>query len=133
MLEKWKRIRSDPLELVLNLVQLIISIWVMAIGTFLLGDNHYFFWPPTYRNIENDVKIDALIIAVGLVLFLCTIFCVENKWVIAILFALIGAISLCLAALSFMHAWFAGFLPMGLNVVGYLMLFSLTLLVGHFK
>lgn len=133
MLEKWKKIRSDPFEMFLNLVQLAISVWVTAIGAFLLGDNHYFFWPPTYKNVENDMRIDALIITVGLVLFLCTIFCVENQWVIAILFALIGAISLCLAALSFMHAWFAGFLPMGRNVVGYLMLFSLTLLVGHFK
>ena len=79
------------------------------------------------------MRIDALIILIGLVLFLCTIFNVQNKWIIAILFSLIGAISLCLATLSFMHAWFAGFLPMGLNVIGYLMLFSLTLLVGHFK
>lgn len=133
MLEKWKRIRSDPFELFLNLVQLAISVWVTAIGTFLFGDNHYFFWPPTYKNVENDMRIDALIITVGLVLFLCTILCIQNQWIIAILFGLIGAISLCLAALSFIHAWFAGFLPMGLNVVGYLMLFSLTLLVGHFK
>lgn len=133
MLRKWKKIRSDPLDLFLNLVQFIISIWVTAIGIFLFGDNRYFFWPPTYRNVENDMRIDALIILIGLVLFLCTILCIQNQWVIAILFGLIGAISLCLAALSFMHAWFAGFLPMGLNVVGYLMLFSLTLLVGHFK
>lgn len=133
MLEKWKKIRSDPLDLFLNLVQFIISIWVTAIGIFLFGDNHYFFWPPTYKNVENDMRIDALIILIGLVLFLCTIFNVQNKWIIAILFSLIGAVSLCLATLSFMHAWFAGFLPMGLNVIGYLMLFSLTLLVGHFK
>lgn len=133
MLKKWKRIRSDPLELFLNLVQLVISVWVMAIGTFLFSDNNYFFWPPIYRDLENDDRIDALIIAVGLVLLLCTIFCVERRWVIAILFGLIGAISLCLASLSFLHAWIAGFLPMGLSVVGYLMLFSLTLLVGHFK
>ena len=133
MLSKWRKKKLDSFELFRNLVQLVLSIWVIAIGTFLLGDQHYFFWPPTFKNFENDMRIDALIISVGLVLFLCTIFCVENKWIIAILFSLVGAISLCLAALSFMHAWFAGFLPMGLNVVGSLMLFTLTLLVGHFK
>lgn len=133
MKKHFNEIRSDPFKSVITLLQAIISIWVAAIGCFLFSDNHYFFWPPTFKNFENDMRIDALIISVGLVLFLCTIFCVENKWIIAILFSLVGAISLCLAALSFMHAWFAGFLPMGLNVVGYLMLFTLTLLVGHFK
>lgn len=133
MLKKWKKIKSDQFKLFLNLVQLVISVWVTAIGTFLFNDNNYFFWPPIYRSLENDDRIDALIIAVGLVLFLCTIFCVESRWAIAILLVLIGAISLCLAALSFLHAWLAGFIPMGLNVVGYLMLFSLTLLVAHFK
>lgn len=133
MKKHFNKIRSDPFKSVITLLQAIISIWVAAIGCFLFSDNHYFFWPPTFKNFENDMRIDALIISVGLVLFLCTIFCVENKWIIAILFSLVGAISLCLAALSFMHAWFARFLPMGLNVVGYLMLFTLTLLVGHFK
>lgn len=133
MKKHFNEIRSDPFKSVITLLQAIISIWVAAIGCFLFSDNHYFFWPPTFKNFENDMRIDALIISVGLVLFLCTIFCVENKWIIAILFSLVGAISLCLAALSFMHAWFVGFLPMGLNVVGYLMLFTLTLLVGHFK
>lgn len=132
-MKNLKNIRLNSFKLFLTLLQLLISIWVTAIGTFLLGDQHYFFWPPTFKNFENDIRIDSLIISVGLVLFLCTIFCIENKWIIAILFSLVGAISLCLAALSFMHAWFAGFLPMGLNVVGYLMLFTLTLLVGHFK
>lgn len=131
MLKRWRKLSA--LEMFVNLGQLGISLWVIAIGCFLIGDKHYFFWPPTFRNIENDTRIDTLIILIGLALFLCTIFCIRNKYVIVTLYTLIGAISLALAALSGLHAYFAGHWEMGLDVAHELALFGATLLVGHFK
>ena len=83
MIKPWHKLSA--LEMFVNLGQLGISLWVIAIGCFLIGDKHYFFWPPTFRNIENDTRIDTLIILIGLALFLCTIFCVRNKYVIVTL------------------------------------------------
>lgn len=69
MLKNYQKIRSDPLKLVLTILQGLISLWVTGIGCFLFSDQHYFFWPPDWSNIENDIRIDTFVVLVGLVLF----------------------------------------------------------------
>lgn len=132
MKKYFNEIRSDPFKSVITLLQAIISIWVAAIGCFLFSDNHYFFWPPNWSNIENDNRIDALIVLVGLVLFFCTIFGVAKKKIIATLLVLCGGISLALATLSLFHVIMSHFWFMGLNVIGELILFCLILIVAHY-
>ena len=128
MKKHFNEIRSDPFKSVITLLQAIISIWVTAIGC----DNHYFFWPPNWSNIENDNRIDALIVLVGLVLFFCTIFGVTEKKIIATLLVLCGGISLALATLLLFHVIMSHFWFMGLNVIGELILFCLILIVAHY-
>lgn len=132
MKKHYRKIRSDPLSLVLTILQGLISIWVVGIGLFLFSDQHYFFWPPSWSNIENDVRIDTFIVLVGLVLFLCTILGVKNRKVIATLLICCGAISLSMATLSILHVIMSNYWIMGLNVIGELILFSLVLLVAHY-
>ena len=128
----YQKIRSDPLKLVLTIIQGLISLWIIGIGAFLYSDQHYFFWPPDWSNIENDIRIDTFIVLVGLVLFLCTIFGVRNRKVIATLLVCCGAISLYMATLSLLHVIMSSYWIMGLNVIGELILFSLVLLVAHY-
>ena len=132
MHKHYQKIRSDPFKLILAVLQTLISIWVTGIGLFLFSDNHYFFWPPNWSNIENDNRIDALIVLVGLVLFFCTIFGVTEKKIIATLLVLCGGISLALATLSLFHVIMSHFWFMGLNVIGELILFCLILIVAHY-
>ena len=132
MLKYYQKIRSDPLKLILTILQGLISLWITGIGLFLYSDQHYFFWPPDWSNIENDIRIDTFIVLVGLVLFLCTIFGVKNRKVIATLLVCSGAISLSMATLSLLHVIMSSKWVMGLNVIGELILFSLVLLVAHY-
>ena len=132
MLKNYQKIRSDPLKLVLTILQALISLWVTGIGLFLYSDQHYFFWPPDWSNVENDIRIDTFILLVGLVLFLCTIFVVKNRKIIATLLVCSGAISLSMATLSLLHVIMSNYWIMGLNVIGELILFSLVLLVAHY-
>lgn len=132
MLKNYQKIRSDPLKLVLTILQALISLWVTGIGLFLYSDQHYFFWPPDWSNAENDIRIDTFIVLVGLVLFLCTIFGLRNRKIIAILLVCSGAISLSMATLSLLHVVMSSYWVMGLNVIGELILFSLVLLVAHY-
>lgn len=132
MRENYQKIRSDPFKLVLTVLQTLISIWVTGIGLFLFSNQHYFFWPPDWSNIENDIRIDTFIVLVGLVLFLCTIFGVKNRKIIATLLVFCGAISLSMATLSLLHVIMSSYWVMGLNVIGELILFSLVLLVAHY-
>lgn len=132
MLKNYQKIRSDPLKLVLTILQALISLWVTGIGLFLYSDQHYFFWPPDWSNVENDIRIDTFIVLVGLVLFLCTIFGVKNRKIIATLLVCSGAISLSMATLSLLHVIMSNYWIMGLNVIGELILFSLVLLVAHY-
>lgn len=132
MLKNYQKIRSDPLKLVLTILQALISLWITGIGLFLYSDQHYFFWPPDWSNVENDIRIDTFIVLVGLVLFLCTIFGLRNRKIIAILLVCSGAISLSMATLSLLHVVMSSYWIMGLNVLGELILFSLVLLVAHY-
>ncbi|PKZ71533.1 hypothetical protein [Lactobacillus gasseri] len=132
MLKNYQKIRSDPLKLVLTILQALISLWITGIGLFLYSDQHYFFWPPDWSNVENDIRIDTFIVLVGLVLFLCTIFGLRNRKIIAILLVCSGAISLSMATLSLLHVVMSSYWVMGLNVLGELILFSLVLLVAHY-
>lgn len=133
MTQKWHEIRSDSTMLICNTLQLIISIWTVVIGLFLFDDRTYFFWPPNLKNIENDMRLDTLIVLTGLALFLCTILFVKNKWIIGVLLVAIGAISLALVALTFMHVIMTHYLPMALMAFCNLVLFILTLIVAHYK
>lgn len=132
MLKNYQKIRSDPLKLVLTILQALISLWITGIGLFLYSNQHYFFWPPDWSNVENDIRIDTFIVLVGLVLFLCTIFGLRNRKIIAILLVCSGAISLSMATLSLLHVVMSSYWVMGLNVIGELILFSLVLLVAHY-
>ena len=132
MHKHYQKIRSDPFKMVLAVLQTLISIWIAGIGLFLFNDQHYFFWPPNWSNIENDIRIDTFIVLVGLMLFLCTIFGVKNRKVIATLLVFCGAISLSMATLSLLHVIMSSYWVMGLNVIGELILFSLVLLVAHY-
>ncbi len=132
MQKYYQKIRSDPLKLVLTIIQGLISLWVTGIGLFLFSNQHYFFWPPDWSNIENDIRIDTFIVLVGLVLFLCTIFGIRNRKIIASLLVCCGAISLSMATLSLLHVIMSSYWVMGLNVIGELILFSLVLLVAHY-
>lgn len=132
MIKNYQKIRSDPLKLVLTILQGLISLWVTGIGLFLFSDQHYFFWPPDWSNVENDIRIDTFIVLVGLVLFFCTIFGLRNRKIIAILLVCSGAISLSMATLSLLHVVMSSYWVMGLNVIGELILFSLVLLVAHY-
>ena len=132
MRENYQKNRSDPFKLVLAVLQTLISIWITGIGLFLFSDQHYFFWPPEFSNIENDVRIDTFIVLVGLALFLCTIFGVKNRKVIATLLVFCGAISLSMATLLLLHVIMSNYWVMGLNVIGEIILFILILLVAHY-
>ena len=132
MKENYQKIRSDPFKLVLTVLQTLISIWITGIGLFLFNDQHYFFWPPDWSNIENDIRLDTAIVIIGLLLFLCTIFGITRRKIIATLLVLCGAISLAMAALSALHVIMSGYYVMGLNIIGELVLFSLILLVAHY-
>ena len=132
MQKYYQKIRSDPLKLVLTIIQGLISLWVTGIGLFLFSNQHYFFWPPDWSNIENDIRIDTFIVLVGVVLFLCTIFGIRNRKIIASLLVCCGAISLSMATLSLLHVIMSRYWVMGLNVIGELILFSLVLLVAHY-
>ena len=132
MLKNYQKIRSDPLKLVLTVLQGLIALWITGIGLFLYSDQHYFFWPPDWSNIENDIRIDTFIVLVGLALFLCTIFGVKKRKIIATLLVCCGAISFSIATLSLLHVIMSNYWVMGLNVIGELILFSLVLLVAHY-
>ena len=132
MIKHYRKIRSDPLRLILTILQALIGAWITAIGAFLFSDQHYFFWPPDWSNIENDIRLDTAIVIIGLLLFLCTIFGITRRKIIATLLVLCGAISLAMAALSALHVIMSGYYVMGLNIIGELVLFSLILLVAHY-
>lgn len=132
MRENFRKIRPDPLKSVLTFLQTLISIWITGIGLFLFSDQHYFFWPPEWSHLENDVRIDTFIVLVGLVLFLCTIFGVKNRKIIATLLVCCGAISFSIIALSLLHIIMSSYWVMSLNVIGEIFLFILILLVAHY-
>ena len=132
MHKHYQKIRSDPFKMVLAVLQTLISIWIAGIGLFLFNNQHYFFWPPNWSNIENDVRIDTFIVLVGLVLFLCTIFGIKNRNIIATLLVFCGAISLSMATLSLLHVIMSNYWVMGLNVIGEIILFILILIVAHY-
>lgn len=132
MHKHYQKIRSDPFKMVLAVLQTLISIWIAGIGLFLFNNQHYFFWPPNWSNIENDVRIDTFIVLVGLVLFLCTIFGIKNRKIIATLLVFCGAISLSMATLSLLHVIMSNYWVMGLNVIGEIILFILILIVAHY-
>ena len=69
MIKHYRKIRSDPLRLILTILQALIGAWITAIGAFLFSDQHYFFWPPNWSNIENDIRLDTAIVIIGLLLF----------------------------------------------------------------
>ena len=132
MRKNYQKNRSDPFKLVLAVLQTLISIWITGIGLFLFSDQHYFFWPPDWSNIENDIRIDTFIVLVGLVLFLCTILGVKNRKIIATLLVFCGAISLSMATLLLLHVIMSNYWVMGPNVIGEIILFILILLVAHY-
>ena len=116
MHKHYQKIRSDPFKMVLAVLQTLISIWIAGIGLFLFNDQHYFFWPPNWSNIENDIRIDTFIVLVGLALFLCTIFGVKSRKVIATLLVCCGAISFAIATLSLLHVIMSNYWVMGLKI-----------------
>lgn len=132
MLKNYRKIRSDPFRLVLTVLQTLISLWIAGIGLFLFSDQHYFFWPPEWSHLENNIIIDTFIVLVGLALFLCTIFGVKNRKIIATLLVCCGAISFSIATLSLLHIIMSGYWVMSLNVIGEIFLFILILLVAHY-
>ncbi|MBP2057912.1 hypothetical protein J2Z60_001087 [Lactobacillus colini] len=87
----------------LHLCEVLISGVVTATGLGLLFDRSYFFYPPSMRVIENDIRIDALIIIIGLSFFMYLIWGQKKKLVTKGFLIACGCIFMALAFVQFWH------------------------------
>lgn len=87
----------------LHLCEILISVVVTATGTGLLFDRSYFFYPPSIKGIENDFRIDTLVIIVGLSFFIYLIWGQRKKLVTKGFLIACGFIFMALAFVQFWH------------------------------
>ena len=79
----------------------------------LLTNEHFFFWPPQFRNLMNDDRVDWIILVIGIALFVYAILDHHSNWIITFLLAVSAAFYTLLGFLSWEHMQFAGMSRMG--------------------
>ena len=111
----WHRLLSNLNE---NHDQTLAGAAIAAIGTALLRDRNYFFWPPEWTVFMNDKRLDLAIIILGLLITVDSMLIKKHrKWRMFIL--IVGAWTMwCLICIQLGHAISAGEFRMDLTVIG---------------
>lgn len=132
MLKKLNNFLKNELHVIdLHFSEFASSIGVMLIGYSLYIDRHYFFWPPSLSTLENDERIDILIICLGLGLLICTL---TNNWSKAwtsFFLIMCGAVCLVIAGMQVLHMIYAGQNLMGHNTIGDFIVFILLVRAAY--
>lgn len=86
----------------------LIGFVIVAIGLDLWTNEHYFFWPPQYKSLMNNDRIDAVATFIGIGLIAYALFNVRSNWIISILLGLSTAFMTVIAVALYLHMVFAG-------------------------
>lgn len=111
--------------------QIIAGIAVAMIGIFLIVNREYFFWPPEWSSLLNNICIDVIIMVAGEGLVLSAYFNNRFKLFKNISFILSGAVVLALSVTQIVHIIYAGQSRMIYTVIGDLVIFALILLSAY--
>ena len=65
MFQQLKRLKS---KLNVRNSEILIGLFILGKGLWLLYDSHYFIYPPQFKNIENSRSIDSILIFLGIFL-----------------------------------------------------------------
>ena len=111
----WHRLLSNIND---NHDQTLAGAAIAAIGTALLCDRNYFFWPPEWTLFMNDKRLDLAIILLGLLITVDSMLIKRHRgWRMFIL--IVGAWTMwCLIGIQLGHAIGAGEFRMDLTVIG---------------
>lgn len=107
--------------------QFLAGLSVAVIGIFLLVDRQYFFYPPEWSSLMNDMKLDVIILVAGIGLVICGLYNNKIRWLSAIFFILAGAAVLALASIQLMHVVYAGQFRMAHTIIGDVIIFILII------
>ena len=81
----------------------------------LLTNEHFFFWPPQFRNLMNDDRADWIFLIIGIAFFIYAAIDRHSNWIITFLLAVSAAFYTLLGFLAWEHMQFAGVSSMGVT------------------
>lgn len=101
-----------------NFDQILAGASIIAIGTSLLLDRKYFFWPPELVRPMNDQRLDVCIMVLGILICLNAFSENYNRaWRMTILVAGLWLMWI-LALIQLGHAYYAGQVRMAHTIIG---------------
>ena len=134
-----KKLKQWKAKLTVRNCELLIGLFILGKGTWLLHDSHYFIYPPQFENIENSRYIDCTLILLGILLMLSA-FCVpyinNTKYKIMLIVAskvflvMVGIVCMILALLQLTHGIFTPYYRMGHSAWGDLIIFGFVYLTA---
>ena len=136
MFQQLKRLKC---KLNVRNSEILIGLFILGKGLWLLHDSHYFIYPPQFQSIENSRPIDLFLIFLGIFLvvfaFLVPYFKSTNKKIELIIMAkvflvLAGVVCMVLALLQITHGIFTPYYRMGHPALGDLIIFGFVYLTA---
>lgn len=107
--------------------QFLAGLSVAVIGIFLLVDRQYFFYPPEWSSLMNDMRLDVIVLVAGIGMVVCGLMKNRIRWLTVIFFVLAGAAVLALASIQLMHVLYAGQFRMAHTIIGDVIIFALII------
>ena len=134
-----KKLNQWKAKLTVRNCELLIGLFILGKGTWLLHDSHYFIYPPQFENIENSRYIDCTLIILG-ILLMPSAFLVpyinNTKYKIMLIIAskvflvMVGIVCMILALLQLTHGIFTPYYRMGHSAWGDLIIFGFVYLTA---
>lgn len=111
----WRRLLNNINN---NFEQALAGASIIAIGASLLFDRNYFFWPPEWTLFMNDKRLDLVILCLGLLIIIDSMFEKKHRgWRMFLL--IVGMWTMWfLIAIQLAHAIGAGEFRMAHTVIG---------------
>ena len=134
-----KQIKRLKARLTVRNCEILIGLFMLGKGLWLLRDSHYFIYPPQFESIENSRYIDIGLIILGLLLivsaFLVPYIKDKKKKIQLIIISkvflvMIGVVCMILALLQYTHGIFTPYYRMGHSAWGDLIIFGLVYLTA---
>ncbi|WP_276804577.1 hypothetical protein [Lactobacillus hominis] len=96
LVQVWRNLKLNPLHLILGLV-------IASMGTALLINDSFFYWPPEWQWFFNNDLVDAIALAIGIGLIAFVVAGGKSQLANAILLALSAFFLTMLTVLQIGH------------------------------
>ena len=132
-----KQIKQLKARLTVRNCKILIGLFILGKGLWLLSDSHYFVYPPQFESIENSRYIEIGLIILGLLLIVSAFlvpYIKDTKKKIQLIIisklclVMIGVVCMILALLQYTQVIFTPYYRMGHSAWSDLIIFGLVYL-----